>query len=499
MIRELSMSAQRAQASAQAAEVEDADGPTRMACASDTDASARAVLVATVRGRDTGANVLAHLLNARPDFQVRGFAAGAGWVHLAEFMQRWRDMRDKMTDPHNPDYIHFSQFHADPDDGVAPEVADTDFRALPELLRRHIKPAWYQFFNSSKVLCSMRRVVLEAQNPSRKRVFGFMHAFEDNGRAGVSGPPAHRAYGSVRALRSLDVFLALFPRGQIIVHLPFADVPDDASPMQHIRCMCPGEAVTCRSSPASATGPDRRLHMMRELRRYAHTRPSNRVMLTSASGDYRDLRALETRLSTFLRETPTPEESTREVDRMLRHWANTMRHDEVFDAVTLNDYVPRAGPSAACQRAAALSGAQATSDVASWCPPFRCGNTTGRLRNGGCTACPATLADWAWAPPVQSRNRKHRTPMVVPSKIAELKSKKPKALRSKQAAKMGDQQSPAPTPPGKPRPAHRSPSASRSELRKRGIRMYERLAEQFAQSRRARGSAGASAGRYGNS
>ena len=95
---------------------------TRSCLSADADASIRAVLVATVTGagtsRDTGASVLAHLLNARPDYAVRGFAAGAGWVHLAEFTQRWRDMNDKMTNAHNPDYIHFSQFKADPDEGV---------------------------------------------------------------------------------------------------------------------------------------------------------------------------------------------------------------------------------------------------------------------------------------------------------------------------------------------------------------------------------------------
>ena len=123
-------------------------------------------------------------------------------------------MRDKMTNPR----------HSLPMTMFAPEAADTDFRPLAELLRRRIKPAWYQLFNTSKVLCGLRKVVLEAHNPNRRRGFGFMHAFDEGAAystvAADGEPPSHTRYTVQQALRSLDLFLALFPRGRLVVHLP---------------------------------------------------------------------------------------------------------------------------------------------------------------------------------------------------------------------------------------------------------------------------------------
>ena len=251
---------------------------TRSCLSADADASIRAVLVATVTGagtsRDTGASALSRLLNELPGYQVRGFSAGAGWVHLSEFSRRWLVMRDKMTNPRHPEWVHFSQFHAADDDVFAPEAADTDFRPLAELLRRRIKPAWYQLFNTSKVLCGLRKVVLEAHNPNRRRGFGFMHAFDEGAAystvAADGEPPSHTRYTVQQSLRSLDLFLALFPRGRLVVHLP---------------------------APSS---PDAQSSMRRELRRYAHSRP-DRAMLTSG-GDFRNLTDVAVRLSTLLEE-----------------------------------------------------------------------------------------------------------------------------------------------------------------------------------------------------
>lgn len=411
---------------------------------SDADASSRAVLVATVRGRDTGASVLAHILNARAGYQVRGFAASAGWVHLAEFAQRWLSLRDKMTNPHNQDFIHFSQFHADPDDGAAQEVPDTEFRALPELIRRRIKPAWYQVFNMSKVLCGVRQVMLDAHNPSRRRAFGVMHAFDDEGGRNDehSRPPARRPYGAARALRSLDIFLMLFPLGRVIVHLPF---PEMAEPLHQPLCMCPGDSTACRSS-AAAVWPDRRANMMRELSGYARRNP-DRVLLTSASGDFRNLPSLSTRLASFLGEGPETTTTTgtdRDVQRVLNHWAVGMRRDGLFDA-QLGEDASRALPSEACQRASSRNGGHVADSIVSWCPSFRCGNSTGV----GCTACPAIPADIAWS---QSGS------------AGDVHSAKRMKEKSRYAA-------------------HR---AARSDMKRRGIRMFERLTEQAQERNRMR-------------
>ena len=141
----------------------------------------RAVMVATVKGPDTGASVVANILDSMPSYHFQGFVPGNGWVHLDEFAQRWLTLREKMTNPANPDYIHFSQFVATPDDGIAPDIEDSDFRTEAELFRRKVKPAWIQYFNTSKVMCAIRRLVIEANAPPPGHAFGFTHAFEDDG------------------------------------------------------------------------------------------------------------------------------------------------------------------------------------------------------------------------------------------------------------------------------------------------------------------------------
>ena len=67
-----------------------------------------------------------------------------------------RRRRRKMTTPDDPDFAYFSQFLSTPRDGsTAPAAEDTDFRSFEELMRRQIKPAWYHFYNLTKVLCEV--------------------------------------------------------------------------------------------------------------------------------------------------------------------------------------------------------------------------------------------------------------------------------------------------------------------------------------------------------
>ena len=261
-------------------------------------ASTRAVMLATVQGRDGGAVVVAHLMNSMSGFRVKNFAAGDKWVHLAEFGQRWLTMREKMTNPAHEDHAHFSQFIASPNDGIAPTSQDTDFRAMDELIRRKIKPAWYHFFNSSKLVCGLRQVVIEAVNPAHHPVFGFVTAFDTSGRVSVDkveDSPSRRTYSAGRALRSIDLFLRVFPHGKVILHLPVDSLPPDGGPPP--RCVCPGERVACKQR--GTAWPDRRLRLMRELTRY-HELQRERTILTSASGDFRNMTRLASRLSSFL-------------------------------------------------------------------------------------------------------------------------------------------------------------------------------------------------------
>ena len=138
----------------------------------------------------------------RPGWDVRGAAASAGWMHLARFVRQWTTMRRKMTTPDDPDFAYFSQFLSTPRDGFAPAAEDTDFRSFEELMRRQIKPAWYHFYNLTKVLCEVRSLAMHsllppaavgtsAAVPAR---FGFVHAFEA-AHAGTADPTERDAYG----------------------------------------------------------------------------------------------------------------------------------------------------------------------------------------------------------------------------------------------------------------------------------------------------------------
>lgn len=359
--------------------------------APDAGASASAVLIATVRGRDTGVSVLTHLLNALPGYQIRNVAAGVGWVHLSEFAQRWLAIHQKATDRSSAEYIHFSQFIARTDDIFKPDTMDTDFRGLRELLRRGIKPAWYNMYNVSKVLCGLRHIVLETHNPNRRRVFGFTHAFDARSEQDW-GSSAHMDYATAQAVHSLHLFLMLFPRGRIIVHLPSPELPDRKQPP---RCVCPGSAVSCRVA-SSSVWPDGRLSMLHELRHFAHTR-SQRVLLTSASEDFNDMHGFAARLTAFLREPMVPGVD-REAAKSALRWSSAVRHDDLLDARLDGDNdLSRAGNTWSPGVCRELSMQVGTKHLP-WCPPFRCRNASrAGSWSGSCITCPATLADWAWA------------------------------------------------------------------------------------------------------
>jgi len=265
----------------------------------------RIVMVATVTGRDAGTSVLRNLLNAFPGHYMHSYAAGSGWVHLSEFGQRWLLMRNKMTNPTDHDFIHFSQFVSKFDDGFSPSQ-NTDFRTMQELVRRKIKPAWMQLFNTTTMLCGMRKMIVETYNHHRHASFGFIHAFNDDGANGSTSPLANRAYSAAYAIRSIDLFLELFPLGKVILHSPVADLP--TPPSEQPGCFCLGATPHCRSfsyHPTSLQWPDPRTNLMQRLVQYHKDHP-DRTIVTAANEDYRNASRMTRRLAEFLGEPETP-------------------------------------------------------------------------------------------------------------------------------------------------------------------------------------------------
>ena len=411
----------------------------------DYGMTTRAVMVATVAGRDTGANVVGRMLNAIPGYKLGGFTAGNGWVQLAEFAQRWLTLREKMTNPGHSEYAHFSQFIATNDDGVAPEIPDSDFRAEGELLRRKVKPAWLQFFNLSKVMCGLRRLVVESNNPTPDRGFGFLHAFEDDGSENDSlDPPSRKEYSAERALRSLDLFLRLFPHGKIIVHLPVAALPSPRKPPP--RCMCMGSGVACRPPQPGvvAWADDRRARMISQLLRYHRLRP-DRTLLVAGSRDFRNISVLVHRVATFLGERPS-QPLRRVAGKWFSWWATAMQSAGMLDVPHARAVAALATPTSSvgahsstppskrCQHAASRASARGQSKAAAarrgssnatgawdrhdnaygviaWCAPFRCNLTTAdttssRAQRDFCVACPLGLAEWGWSKPARPSSAK---------------------------------------------------------------------------------------------
>ena len=256
-------------------------------CQADPSAGsdAPALLIATVPGRDAGTSALVHALNTLPGFGVRGFASGAGWMHLSEFSQRWIGIRRKMEDVNDPDHAYFEQFQYSRKDGFPPSAKGSDFRSLDELLRRKIKPAWYHFFNLSHVLCRVRQLVLHQYNPKGAKFFGFVHMFHPvlpppGGGDADSADATLKEYSSHAALRSIDLFLSLFPvRGRVIANLPLVPLPDARLPRP--RCICLTGGGRC----SERAWPDPRVAFMQQLLDHSASRPHQSLAFSAqASG-----------------------------------------------------------------------------------------------------------------------------------------------------------------------------------------------------------------------
>ena len=239
-----------------------------------------ALLIATVPGRDAGTFALVQALNTLPGFGVRGFASGAGWMHLSEFTQRWISIRRKIEEPSDPDHAYFSQFQYSRKDGFPPSAKGSDFRSLDELLRRKIKPAWYHFFNLSHVLCRVRQLVLHQYNPKGAGFFGVVHMFQPPGGADTDSADATlKKYSSQAALLSINLFLSLFPaRGRVIVNLPLVPLPDARLP--RARCIC----LSGNSRCSERAWPDPRLAFMQRLLDHSASRPGQ-CLVFSAQAD----------------------------------------------------------------------------------------------------------------------------------------------------------------------------------------------------------------------
>lgn len=254
-------------------------------CQADPSAGsdAPAVLIATVPGRDAGTSALVQALNALPGFGVRGFASGAGWMHLSEFTQRWIGIRRKMEDPNDPDHAYFEQFQYSRKDGFPPSAEHSDFRSLDELLRRKIKPAWYHFFNLTHVLCRVRQLVLHQYNPKGAGFFGFVHMFHPvlppAGQADTDSVDATlKEYSSHAALRSLDLFLRLFPvKGRVIANLPLVPLPDARLPRSRCICLAGGN---CNER----AWPDPRVPFMQQLLNHSANRPRQSLAFSAQAG-----------------------------------------------------------------------------------------------------------------------------------------------------------------------------------------------------------------------
>jgi hypothetical protein len=370
-----------------------AAGPTLLRCSDSPNvgADARVLLVATISGRDTGVSVVSNLVNSLPGHHLRSFAASAGWIHLAEFTRRWVDMRIKMTKGDHPDHAYFKQFLSSDRDGFPSTDPDTDFRSMPELVRRRIKPAWYHFYNMSNVMCGVRNLFISSISPARtSRVFGFLHAFSDfeenKGRLAE-----YKGTTASMVLSSLDLFLALFPLGKVIIHLPFS-----ASPRREIgqpRCVCPAAA---RCSASQANWPDNREHMLQQLLRFHRHRP-NRTLLTVGSEEFYNMSRFAGRVTKFLHVPAAKAAAVRAGLRAWTTWTGRLRRDGVL-SIRRGSYF---------QADLVRERLQCTVDdrIAStgvWmCPQTRCARPQPRSNisgeeNATCTVCHTSLGEWGW-------------------------------------------------------------------------------------------------------
>ena len=396
-----------------------------MACHLDgaLHADARPLLVATVPGRESGVAPLRAALNALPGWDVRGAAASAGWMHLARFVRQWTTMRRKMTTPDDPDFAYFSQFLSTPRDGFAPAAEDTDFRSFEELMRRQIKPAWYHFYNLTKVLCEVRSLAMHsllppaavgtsAAVPAR---FGFVHAFEA-AHAGTADPTERDAYGiddvlqarrrpphtraprvatarppapapdsrARRVSQSLDVFLLLFPRGRVLIHLPASPLPPPRAAAVRVRRR--------RRRRHEARGGVRRARRRSVARRARPTdaracavRPAAAPRCAAAHVCDRRQPAAAQRHA-----PPPPPRLPRNAVRRRAAPGRRPAHREWLG--TLGRAAPRSGRR---RRARARASTGRRRGVAAVVPAGALQGAAGEGAGLRCVACPATLGEWA--------------------------------------------------------------------------------------------------------
>ena len=372
-------------------------------CAEDSNhgADSQVLLLATIAGRDSGASVLANIINSIDGHHLRSFAASAGWAHLAEFTRKWLTMREKMTQADHPDHTYFRQFRKSDRDGFPASSPDSDFRSISELIRRRIKPAWYQLFNLTKVMCGVRNLLIRAISPTRStRVFGFLHAFSDHeeesatrGDEGRVSDYKDKGATASMMLASLDLFLALFPRGRVILHLPFTELPN--STLGQPRCACKPTAQ-CRTTPEWA---EHREHMQRQLLRFHEHRP-NRTLLVDASREFSNMSQFVHRVMHFLDEPSTHHTEARG-SRSLVSWTSRLQRDGIL---TLRRSAMPRNQSLQERLRCHIDHPRGANAV--WmCPHSRCarqkaataGDLPPRLEvKAICTMCTTTLGEWGW-------------------------------------------------------------------------------------------------------
>ena len=387
----------------------------------DAGADTSALLIATMPGRDAGTSALVHGLNRLPGVAVRGGAGANGWMHLAEFAQRWIGIRRKMEVPTDPDYAYFSQFRRSPKDGFAASAPHSDFRSLDELLRRKIKPAWFHFFNLSHVLCNVRQLVIHMHNPRQRETFGFVHMFQTSALApsGDGGAeaddPTLKQYPASSALRSMEIFLRLFPkRGRVLINMPLTPLPDPR--LQRPRCICAelsgggggggggGDAGTC----AQRSWPDQRVGLMQRLVQFTADRPQQALLLSPQRWATAD----DSGATELLRFLGQPTSHSAELGRAFLAGSRAflsarLRRDGERNATGLEAtaagveaFVAAARPVDVCQGSLVHSaaGTQPEGPVVAadpWCVQSGCARAAAGQRVS-CRSCPAGLVDLSW-------------------------------------------------------------------------------------------------------
>ncbi|KAL1519085.1 hypothetical protein AB1Y20_003352 [Prymnesium parvum] len=385
----------------------------------------KALFLATVTGRDSCAIALSSMVNALGAHRVRGYTASAGWLHLSEFAQRWIELRRKMTEPSNPDFEYFSQFRRHPRDGFPSSSPDSDFRSLDELLRRRIKPAWFQVFNLSSMLCGVRSLLVDALQPaSEPDSVALLHAFSLSEETTATNlrKLAHPDDSASSILSSLRLFLTLFPRGKVIIHLPF---PPPRAGVAPPHCACPATSRCVPLDGEAAAWPAPRAQVTHTLLQLRTTHAA-RTLVTVASRDFANFTRLAERLADFL-DSPRPRGGADggRGGALLRRWEQKrnaavavmsktgarsfsslgvrLRREELGLQLTSRAEERGVGEEGLEARMKCRV-AEARGERGFACPKSRCtdaqaeGTADSRrgTERGLCTQCRATLAEWGW-------------------------------------------------------------------------------------------------------